>query len=67
MAMAFQLAPQNSDPHSTTLGAEVFSIDVEPMLSLLEVQTFQPLAEDLAKKMGGAMTSDIVASMPRVV
>jgi len=37
------------------------------MLSLLEVQTFQPLAEDLAKKMGGAMTSDIVASMPRVV
>ena len=41
-------ADQNSD-HSTTLGAEVFCIDVVPMLSLLEVQTFQPLAEDLAK------------------
>ena len=68
MAMAFPLAPQNSDPHSTTLGAEVVRIDVVPMLSLLEVQTFQPLAEDLAtKKMGGAMTSDIVTSMPRVV
>ena len=54
MAMAFQLAPQNSDPHGTTLGAEVFRNDVVPMLSLLEVQTFQPLAEDLAEKKWGA-------------
>ena len=52
MAMAFQLAPHNSDPHGTTLGAEVFRIDVVPMLSLLEVQTFQPLAEDLAARWG---------------
>ena len=54
MAMAFQLAPQNSDPHGTTLGVEVFRVDVVPMLSLLEVQTFPPLAEDLAEKKWGA-------------